>query len=254
MAAGPADDGVARTDKPGSSANVERASVIGSAYKRKAAIFANRIIAGDTAAATVKEFNSAVRESIAAYEIGSGKATDERFDPYPALNGLALKALEGPYKQGALECAACGGKANDRFKQSADVWNAVMAADAYLVESLCSGALGDEDGKSEKAFEEVSRRYSEALAHIQIAPKDLDSVTQQLCLLALLFDAKAATRIGTSRGKADTAIAQRLRRLADTIRPGSCTAANNSRPKAAEEKAPSKKSTTSGRRGKRRRR
>ena len=67
-----------------------------------------------------------------------------------------------------------------------------MAADAYLVESLCSGALGDEDGKSEKAFEEVSRRYSEALAHIQIAPKDLDSVTQQLCLLALLFDAKAA--------------------------------------------------------------
>ena len=128
-----------------------------------------------------------------------------------------------------------------------------MAADAYLVESLCSGALGDEDGKSEKAFEEVSRRYSEALAHIQIAPKDLDSVIQQLCLLALLFDAKAATRIGTSRGKADTAIAQRLRRLADTIRPESCTA-NNSRPKAAEEKAPSKKSTTSGRRGKRRRR
>ncbi len=61
MAAEPADDGVARTDKPGSSANVERASVIGSAYKRKAAIFANRIIAGDTAAATVKEFNSAVR-------------------------------------------------------------------------------------------------------------------------------------------------------------------------------------------------
>ena len=220
---------------------MERASVIGSAYKRKAAIFANRVIAGDTAAATVKEFNNAVRESIAAYEIGSGESTDERFDPYPALNGLALKALEGPYKQGALECAACAGKANDRFKHSPDVWNAVMAADAYLVESLCSGALGDEDGKSEKAFEEVSRRYSEALAHIQIAPKDLDSVTQQLCLLALLFDAKAATRIGTSRGKADTVIAQRLRRLADTIRPGSCTAANNSRPKTAKQKPPLKK-------------
>ena len=34
-----------------------------------------------------------------------------------------------------------------------------MAADAYLVESLCSGALGDEDEKSEKAFEQVSQRY-----------------------------------------------------------------------------------------------
>ena len=142
IAAESVDDGAGKTDKPALSANVERASVIGSAYKRKAAIFANRIVAGDTAAATVKEFNNAVQSSIAAYEIGSGKATDERFDPYPALNGLALKALEGPYKQGALECAACAGKANDRFKQSPDVWNAVMAADAYLVESLCSGALG----------------------------------------------------------------------------------------------------------------
>ena len=253
ISAGPADDTAAKTDKVGSSANVERASVIGSAYKRKAAIFANRIIAGDTAAATVKEFNNALRASIAAYEVGSGKSTDARFNPYPALNGLALKALEGTYREGVAECVACADKANDRFKQSPDVWNAVMAADAYLVESLCTGALGNEDGKSEKAFEQLSHRYMDALAHIQIAPKDLDSVTQQMCLLAVLFDAKAATRTRTIRGKADRVIAQRLRRLADTIRPGSCPASNSSRAKEVEEEAPSKKST-SGRRDKRRRR
>jgi hypothetical protein len=74
-----------------------------------------------------------------------------------------------------------------------------------------------------------------------------------LCLLAVLFDAKAATRTRTTRGKADRMIAQRLRRLADVIRPGSCTASNNSRAKEVEEGAPSKK-PTSGRRGKRRRR
>jgi len=76
-----------------------------------------------------------------------------------------------------------------------------MAADAYLVESLCSGALGNEDEKSEKAFEEVSRRYSEALAHIQIAPKDLDSVTQQLCLLALYSMPRLRLESGQAEGR-----------------------------------------------------
>ena len=204
--------------------NMERASVIGSAYKRKAALFASRIMAGDTSAATVKTFNDSVRSSIVAYEIASGKSSDKRFNPYPALNWLSLKALEGGYAEGVAECVACAQKANERFKQAPDLWNAVMAAEAYLVESLCRDALSQDDAASEATFARVCGHYTDALANIQCAPKDVDSIIQQLCLLALLFDAKGATRSQARRAKDDAAIARRLRRLAETIRPGSCGA------------------------------
>jgi hypothetical protein len=97
-----------------------------------------------------------------------------------------------------------------------------MAAEAYLVESLCRDALSKDDSATETTFAGVSKHYTDVLANIQCAPKDLDSITQQLCLLALLFDAKGATRSQASRAKADAATARRLRRLAESIRPGSC--------------------------------
>ncbi len=212
----------------GSTTNLERASVIASAYKRKAAIFARRIVAGDSSAAAVKGFNDATEASIAAYDIASGKSSDERFDPYPALNGLSLRALEGNYQAGVADCRACAERANERFKQSPDVWNAVMAAEAYLVESLCRGAFGGDDAQNEKTFERVCKRYADALANIQVAPKDLDSVAQQFCLLALFFDAKGATRTQATRAKAAAMTATRLRHLADKILPGSCKTPDNS--------------------------
>ena len=48
---------------PRSPTNPERASVLGSVYKRKAAIFARKIVAGDRAAATRREFDAAVRRA-----------------------------------------------------------------------------------------------------------------------------------------------------------------------------------------------
>jgi pimeloyl-ACP methyl ester carboxylesterase len=200
--------------------NAERASLLGSAYKRKAAIFARRIVAGDDVRANAQGFNAAVQASIAAYQIASGKSTEERFDPYPALNWLALKTLEGDYEEGIADCLVCASKANERFKQAPDVWNAVMTAEACLVECLCRGGLGTKDG--EKIFERVHRQYADALTNIQFAPKDIDSLTQQLCLLALFFDAKSATRDQAGRAKIDRTVAESVRRLADGIRPGSC--------------------------------
>ena len=219
MTAGALDDGAVK--RPSRTPNVERASMIGSAYKRKAAIFAGKMIGGDRAPATVKGYNDSVEASITAYKVASGKSSDTGFDPYPALNWLSLSALQGDSKAGVADCDACARKANERFRQSPDIWNAVMAAEAYLVETLCRGALADDE-----TFEQVRKRYDEALTNIQFAPKDLDSVTQQLCLLALLFAAQGATRTQKSRASADTAIAARLRQLADRIRPGSCKGAD----------------------------
>jgi CHAT domain-containing protein len=236
-AAAGSEDGDAELNPPASTWNAERASLAGGAHKRKAAIFANKIIAGDRTAATAKAFNDAVQASIAAYEIGSGKPSDRRFDPYPALNWLSLKTLEGSYEAGIAVCLACGGRANERFKQSPDVWQAVMAAEAYLVELLCRGSLGRGDADSEKAFEQVCQRYSDALTNIRYTPKDLESAAHQMCLLALFFDAKGATRIPASRAKVDRALAQCLRRLADGMQPGSCRALDRARPKENKQQA-----------------
>jgi CHAT domain-containing protein len=221
MAAGACDTG-GGDHAAGSPMNGERASVIGSAHKRKAAIFARRIVTGDASAATVKGFSEAIEASIAAYEIASRKWSDKQFDPYPALNGLSLRALEGSYQAGVADCLSYAERANERFKRSPDVWSAVTAADAYLVESLCRGALGGEDAQHEKTFEQVYQRYADALANLQVTPKDLDSVAQQLCLLALFFEAKGTTRNPAKRAKAAATTATRLRRLADKILPGSC--------------------------------
>ena len=221
MAAGACDTG-GGDHAAGSPMNGERASVIGSAHKRKAAIFARRIVTGDASAATVKGFSEAIEASIAAYEIASRKWSDKQFDPYPALNGLSLRALEGSYQAGVADCLSYAERANERFKRSPDVWSAVTAADAYLVESLCRGALGGEDAQHEKTFEQVYQRYADALANLQVTPKDLDSVAQQLCLLALFFEAKGTTRSPAKRAKAAATTATRLRRLADKILPGSC--------------------------------
>ena len=222
-----------------SRANIERLSLEGGAYKRKAAIYARRIL--DAKNKPIKEsingFEAALGKAIAAYKQASGNSKEKRFDPYPALNWLSLRAVEGTYQEGAAECVACAERANERFKESPDVWHAVMAAEAYLVEALCRGALSGDDAASEKTFEETHQRYASALANIQVTPKDFDSVAQQLCVLALFFAAKGVTRAQAARAKADNATAQRLRRLADKILPGSCKAphgsARDERPKAA---------------------
>jgi CHAT domain-containing protein len=215
-----------------SSANIERQSLLGGAYKRKAAIYARRILDSKNkpSDASIKGLEEALERAVAAYKQAAGTSKEKRFDPYPALNWLSLRALEGNYPEGVAECVACAERVNERFKESPDAWNAVMAAEAYLVESLCRAAWSGDDAAGEKNFEQVHQRYAAALANIQVAPKDLDSVAQQLCLLALLFDAKGATRNRAARAKADAATARRLRRLADKILPGSCQARDNSAP------------------------
>ena len=213
-----------RTESPASKANIERQSLVGGAYKRKAAIFAREILdpGNQNLQDSIKNFEDAIRHSIEAYKLASGAADETRFDPYPALNWLALQTLDGVYAEGVAACVLCAKRANEKFMRAANVWNAVMAAEAYLIQTLCEGHLGRPRDTGDQTFEQVWRRYAEALANVRFAPKDLDSVTHQLCLLALFFDAKGVAESQTSRTRAATAVAQRLRRLADRIQPGSC--------------------------------
>ena len=213
-----------KTAAPATRANSERQSLVGSAYKRKAAIFAREILAANASnrERSIKNFREAIRQSIAAYKNASGLENEATFDPYPALNWLALEALGGEYRQGVDVCLACAKRANQEFLREASLWNAVMAAEAYLVETICDGRLARRSPAGEQAFEDVWRHYADALANVRFAPKDLDSVTLQLCLLALFFEARSVFERQPARERSQAAVAQRLRRLAERLQPGSC--------------------------------
>ena len=237
-------------ESPIARSSKERQSLVGGAYKRKAAIYAHQILDSKNKKSreSIQGFNEAIQNSIAAYKRASGASHEADFDPYAVLNWLALTALETTNPDGVEDCVLCAKKANERFVREPNFWNAVMTADAYLVEALCRGTLVDEG----KTFEQVGKRYGEALTNIQFAPKDLDSVTQQLCLLALLFEAKGKIRTPKSRAKADTAVAARLLQLAEQIQPGSSTVSEKPARKEIAQKAAQGPSVPS--RGSRRRR
>jgi hypothetical protein len=93
----------------------------------------------------------------------------------------------------------------------------------------------------------VGKRYAEALTNIQFAPKDLDSVTQQLGLLALLFEAKGEIRTPKSRAKAHATVAGRLRQLAERIQSGSSTGSEKLERKEIEQKVAPAQSVRGGR-------
>ena len=84
-----------------------------------------------------------------------------------------------------------------------------MAPEAALVESLCDGSLDGSGAAAEHRLDQIAQAYCDALATIPVAPKELDSMAQQLRLLALFFAAKKKSRI-----------ARQLRRLAERLLPG----------------------------------
>ncbi len=202
--------------------------MVGSAYKRKAAIFARQILAAKNQEAAGKNFAEAIEKSINAYRFAAGEPKEARFDVYPALNWLALRALDGPYQDGGEICRLCAAKANERFLSAPNIWSAVMAAEAYLIEVLCAGALGQAGADGERILAQVVKRYAESLTNVQFAPKDLDSITQQLDLLALFFDAKS--RIDGPAAPGQKTVAQRVRQIAESIRRTDATTQGQSKP------------------------
>ena len=184
--------------------NAERLSLIGAAYKRKAAIYARRIVAGDSSAAG--DLDEALRASIEAYQESAETAPSAELYPYALLNRLALQALFGAPEDAAKICRACSLKANANFVKSASFWDAIMVPEALLIELLSAGALAQTGEPGDRALEQIIGHYEASLRSVQVLPKEMDSVTQQLRLLALFFEAKK---------QSDSA--GRLRKLADRL-------------------------------------
>jgi CHAT domain-containing protein len=181
--------------------NVERAAILGSAYKSLAAIYARRLEtprsskkAGEPAAADHAAFDRALTSAAAAYELYASNLASKEIDPYPTLNRLALSALS---KRDAKQRAAdvelarrCIGAADARFAASPDFWNAVTVADAFVVEALLDQSLAEPDPEGAAALDRIENAYRTAIRSVLVRPKDLDSVARQIELLALFFGAR----------------------------------------------------------------
>jgi hypothetical protein len=205
--------------------NVERSAIRGSAWKRKASIYARELLSGKLAPNAVKvtseKMRAALAESVTAYREAEGAPGGAQFDPYTMLNRLALEALTPwPFPEAraqAIDLAQqCRKAAAAKLARSPDVWSAVMQPEALLMERLIEGRLGESGEGGNTALEEVAIAYAEGFANVPITPAQLDSVVTNLELLSRFF---AALALAEPRG-ALARTAGRLLELTERIRPG----------------------------------
>lgn len=199
----------------------ERTAILGSAYKRKAAVLARSLLEsenGDVA----EEFHEAIKASGETYKRVSRDAKGKIVKAYQALNWLALQSLDDDGKKSEYVslCLECAKLANENFRKEPDFWNAIMVADAFLVECLYGRGLGVASQGRVSADEKVWQLYSQALHTSQVTPKSLESVTEQIKFLALFFDAKAKLLGQTKPDEEYKRLAESLSLLAKRIGAG----------------------------------
>ena len=213
--------------------NGERSALRGSAFKRKAALYARQVLSATKRAqveAAVKSMQEALVSAVNAYALTEGSPTSGRFSPYHALNRLALDALtpwSKPEKKDAAIALAeqCRKAAAQSYEKSPSVWDAIMQPEALLVGRVLDGTFGHPGDSGQSAFEEVARAYAETMSNITIKPTQIDSMVTQLELLARFHDALSVADDGNASGRR---VAYRLRDLAQRLRPGGTRLAGRS--------------------------
>ncbi len=213
-------------DRAAASTHIERAGLLGSAWKRKAAVHAKAYL--ETGAyAEFADMTDALDHSSRAYEAMASKLGDTELRPYPTLNWLFLWSLTAaledrkPYVSHAQRCAAA---ANAAFAEEADAYNSIMFADAALVAALLDDSLAAAVSGSGAALEGLVSGYEDALDIAVVTPRKRDSVVKQIRLMALFHHAYEKAR-GTRPGES---VGDRLELLADHLSVGSGEAAHKS--------------------------
>ena len=213
--------------------NAERCALRGGAWKRLASVHARQVLAPGIAAAAQRKAGDAMRqalvEAVKAYSLAEGVPGQSRFEPWLALNRLALDALT-PWASNAERDAAlaldqqCAKAASESFRRDAGFYNAIMQPEALLVELRLDGSLGRAGDAGTALLEKVAGAFREALSNITFKPKELDSVLSQMCLLSRFHDALAVVdgADAPARAAEHRRMADRLIALAELLQPGSC--------------------------------
>lgn len=175
----------------------ERSRLRGGAWELKAGVYARQLLkagAGTAQGELGRRLSHALEESVAAYRSAEGDPASARFSPDLALNRLALDALtkwEDQSKRDAAIALArlCYQRAVQAFAEVPSSINALVPAEALLVEHLLDGSLGQIPGQM--AFDAVARAYAEATANIAINPAQRDTVSRRLELRSAFCGALA---------------------------------------------------------------
>ncbi|MET0963127.1 MAG: CHAT domain-containing protein [Noviherbaspirillum sp.] len=212
--------------------NAERSMLRGSASKRRASLYARKLLAAAQRSGNgarerdIRRYAEAMaatlEDAVAAYRSGEGAPGDSHFTPSAALNRLALDALtpwdaDGAGRDAALALAQrCRQDAAQRQAQSPTMWGAVLLPESLLVESLLDGSLGLPGDAGQNAYDQLAQAYSETLAELSLKPAHIDSMVSQMALLSLFSDALAMVRGDESLRRS----ARRLQDLAQLLQPG----------------------------------
>ena len=193
-----------------SESNPERAAILGSAYKLKAAALSGH------ADAEWAEIKPALCASASAY--WSAVSGNPATKPYNTLNYLQMAWLSETLIQGKQESVdlanRCGEQARKTFAINKDIWAAVMSADAQMTAWLLGGKLPpDEAGAESKPAEAtpakvLQRIYDEAVKSQPLAPREWDSVVKQWRLLARFLRMRAQENLDEVKAKEFDALAE----------------------------------------------
>ncbi len=230
--------------------NAMRCALRGSAWKRKASVYARLLLngrLGDAAADTTRaDMAHALGQSIAAYRSAEGVPGSSHFVPYLALNRLALDSLTSwaspASKDSAIGLAEqCRQTADLVFSEDKGPWAAVIPAESLLVEHLIKGSLGRQDDTGRQIFETIIQAYADATSNVIVKPSEIDSIVTHLDVLSRLCD---ALTFGPS-GVAELSLtADRLGDLARRIQPG--RPGRGDRPRRADKSAAPKPGSAGG--------
>ena len=183
--------------------NPERAALLGSAYKRLAAVLAGNLR---------QDQDQEGGDVLLALEQAIDWYAKAGTQPYQVLNLLALEAVRDfgiEAQPASLELArGCAQQARAAWRANPDFWNAVMPAEALMTERLLDHSLGSKGRAGETCFTDVQKTYADALAHLPGTPRELDSVVQHLRILKVLFEAQ---------GQLNPRLAGRARLIAERL-------------------------------------
>jgi len=182
--------------------NPERAALLGSAYKRLAAVLAGNLR---------QDHHKEGGDVLLALERAIDWYAKAGTQPYQVLNLLALEAVRDFDKAEPTSLdrvRGCALQARAAWRANPDFWNAVMPADALMTERLLDRSFGSKGRAGETSFTEVQKTYADALAHVPGTPRELDSVVQHLRILQVLFEAQ---------GHLNPRLASRARLIAERL-------------------------------------
>jgi CHAT domain-containing protein len=194
--------------------NSERAALLGSAWKRKAAVHARAYLAHG-ANADFAAMTDALEHGARAYQATASQLGDTDLRPHPTLDWLCLWSLTAtpedrkPYVAHAQRCAA----ASTAYTDEAGPYSALTVADAGLAVVLLNDALAGTNKEGDAALEGLASAYEDAFLQAIATPRERDSVIVRIRLLALFYRACEKAR-PASYG---VSVGDRLDRLADRL-------------------------------------